>query len=67
LASQAHEQHAAFQYLCGDTDGAIATFRAAAELDPRNARARVKLAAVLADLDRKDDALAEFDAALTLA
>lgn len=44
--------------------GAVGLFRQALSIDPRNVKARTDLAYLLLDLDRKDEALTEFDAVL---
>ncbi|KAG5180517.1 hypothetical protein JKP88DRAFT_349586 [Tribonema minus] len=64
LAAAAHEQLASYLYLAGDMAAAEAGFRRAAALDARSARARVKLASLLCDMDDRAGALEWFRLAL---
>jgi hypothetical protein len=64
VAAAASEQAASYAYLAGDMYSAEAAFAAAAALDESSSRARVKLASLLCDMDRREEALHWFQLAI---
>jgi tetratricopeptide (TPR) repeat protein len=64
VAAAASEQAASYAYLAGDMYSAEAAFAAAAALDESCSRARIKLASLLCDMDRREEALHWFQLAI---